>query len=307
MGEMDTIKAYLKDIGLSEGDRYDLPVSQEKFPDGAQFRIEVPGIQNPTAAAALVEAADEYGVQINRITETRGIMRMTDDEISEMVSVAKKAQAELILSIGPRAMYDTSAQYQKGTAEAARIGYRLRGGDQLARAVAEVIRATKLGVRGILVYDEGCLWTLNELRKKEIIPKDTIFKLSAHCGHGNPASIKVLANLGADSINVVRDLQLPMMAAIRVANKVPLDIHVDNPKSTGGFIRTYEAPEIIRVAAPVYLKAGASVFGTHAWPTTEKEAVQCAKQASLALQAVRRFYPEAIQTVPGAKDLAIPI
>ena len=158
-----------------------------------------------------------------------------------------------------------------------------------------------------MVYDEGCLWTLSELRKKEIIPKETIFKLSAHCGHGNPASIKILANLGADSINVVRDLQLPMMAAIRVANKVPLDIHVDNPKSTGGFIRTYEAPEIIRVAAPVYLKAGASVFGTHAWPTTEQEAVQCAKQASLALQAVRRFYPEAIQTVPGAKDLAIPI
>ena len=126
MGEMDTIKAYLKDIGLSEGDRYDLPVSQEKFPDGAQFRIEVPGIQNPAAAAALVKAADEFGVQINRITETRGIMRLTDKEITEMVGVAKKAQAELILSIGPRAMYDTSAQYQKGTAEAARIGGKSR-------------------------------------------------------------------------------------------------------------------------------------------------------------------------------------
>lgn len=304
---MKEIKAQLKGIGLTEGDRFDLAESEKRFPDGAHYRIEVPGIQNPIAAAALVKAAGVYGISINRITETRGIMRLTDEEIAEMAHIAREARAELFLSVGPRAPYDTSAQAHTGTGEAARIGYRLRGTDQLARAVADVLRATDLGVRGILVYDEGCLWTLNELRKIEFIPKDTRFKLSAHCGHGNAASIKLLHSIGADSINVVRDLQIPMMASIRAVCDVHLDIHVDNPKSTGGFIRTYEAPDIVRCAAPVYLKTGASVFGTHAWPTTEKDAELCAKQASLAEQAVRKFFPEAVQSKPGAIDLAIPV
>jgi hypothetical protein len=98
-----------------------------------------------------------------------------------------------------------------------------------------------------------------------------------------------------------------MMAALRKGASVALDLHVDNPKSTGGFIRTYEAPEIVRVAAPVYLKCGASVFGTHAWPTTEKEAKQCAKQAFLVKQMMERFYSEAVQSKPFSKDLAMPV
>jgi len=304
---MERYSKMLEDIGLPGRDAYDLPTSDKRFGDGAQYRVEVPGIQGPEAARVLVEAAAEYGVTINRITETRGVMRLTDNEILEMISTAKSAGAELILSVGPRAMYDTSAQYQKGTSEAGRIGYRLRGADQLARAVADVHRATELGCRGILVYDEGLLWVLNQLREKNEIPSDVKFKLSAHCGHGNPASIKLLEQLGANSINPVRDLQLPMMASLRRVASIPLDLHIDNPQSTGGFIRTYEAPEVVRIAAPVYLKSGASVFGTHAWPTTEKEARQCAKQAFLVKNMIDRFYPEAVQSSPSSEDLAVPV
>jgi hypothetical protein len=295
---MKRYEKMLESIGLPGRDAYELPTSDKRFADGAQYRIEVPGIQNPEAAKALVKATAQYGITLNRITETRGIMRLTDAEILEMIGAAKSISAELVLSVGPRAMYDTSAQYQTGTSEAGRVAYRLRGADQLARAVADVHRATELGCRYILIYDEGLLWALNQLRQKNMIPSDVKFKVSAHCGHGNPASIKLLEELGANSINAVRDLQLPMMAALRKAASIPLDLHVDNPKSTGGFIRTYEAPEIVRIAAPVYLKCGASVFATHAWPTTEKEAQQCAKQAYLAQKMIERFYPEAVQSKP---------
>ena len=130
------------------------------------------------------------------------------------------------------------------------MGYRLRGQEQIVRAVEDVKRAARLGCRGFLVYDEGCLWLLNEMRKAGEIPEDCHFKVSAHAGHGNPCSAKLLESIGADSINPVRDIQLQMLAAMRQAVDCPIDIHTENPKSTGGFIRHYEVPEMIRVAAP---------------------------------------------------------
>ena len=41
---MKETKEFLKSIGLPAGDAYDLPVSEKKFADGAQYRFEVPGI-----------------------------------------------------------------------------------------------------------------------------------------------------------------------------------------------------------------------------------------------------------------------
>ena len=34
------------------------------------------------------------------------------------------------------------------------------------RSIEEIKRAAALGCRGFMVYDEGCLWLLNEMRKK---------------------------------------------------------------------------------------------------------------------------------------------
>jgi len=39
-------RAYLKKIGLREGDLEDSPTSGKTFPDGAHFRIEVPTINS---------------------------------------------------------------------------------------------------------------------------------------------------------------------------------------------------------------------------------------------------------------------
>ena len=46
------------------------------------------------------------------------------------------------------------------------------------------------------------------------------------------------------------------LAAIRQAVALPLDIYVEAPDDFGGFVRYYEAPEMVRVAVPVYLKLG---------------------------------------------------
>lgn len=298
MNSMDQTREFLKSINLPERDAYSLPTSEKRFSDGGQYRFEVPGIQGPKVMKTLLEAMDDYGIYLHRITQTQGIMRLTDAEISQMVEYANQWQTDLILAIGPRATTDTSASVN--TPEGVRMGYRLRGQEQIVRAVEDVKRAARLGVRSFLVYDEGCLWLLNEMRKAGEIPEDCHFKVSAHTGHGNPCSAKLLEMIGADSINPVRDIQLQMLAAMRQAIDCPIDIHTENPKSTGGFIRHYEVPEMIRIAAPIYLKTGGSVAQTHSWDSTEQDARKRAKQVSLVKRMIDEYYPEAIQSPKGS-------
>lgn len=295
---MKETRDFLVKMGLPQGDSYDLSTSQKRFPDGAQYRFEVPGIQGPTAMKSLLDEVLEKNLVIHRVTQTKGIMLLTDTEISEMVALAKQGEVELVLSIGPRATYDTSASVL--TPEGQRMGLRLRGQEQVIRAIEDVKRAASFGCRSFLLYDEGLLWILNEMRKQGEIPLDSKFKVSAHTGHGNPCSAKLMESIGANSLNPVRDLQLPMLAAIRQAINIPIDLHTENPASSGGFIRHYEVPEMIRITAPIYLKTGGSVAKTHGWDTTVAEAKQRAKQVSLVKRVIDQYYPEAICSTKGS-------
>lgn len=289
---MKETRDFLKHLGMPEGDLYSLPTSEKRFDDGGQYRFEVPGIQGPAAMKALLEQLDNYGIEIHRVTQTKGIMFLLDNEIEKMLEYASKWNVELLLATGPRATTDTSASVN--TPEGVRMGYRLRGEEQVVRAVEDIRRAAKLGVRSFMVYDEGLLWLLNKMRAEGFIPKDSKFKISAHTGHGNPCSAKLMEENGANSFNPVRDIQMQMLSAIRAAIDIPIDIHTENPKSTGGFIRHYEVPEFIRVAAPIYLKTGGSVAATHSWDTTEADAKKRAKQVALVKRVIETYYPEAI-------------
>lgn len=295
---MKATRDFLTKMGLPAGDAYNLPTSGKRFSDGAQYRFEVPGIQGPVAMKSLLEEIDNLNLIIHRVTQTKGIMLLTDKEISEMVLLANQGKVDLVLSIGPRATYDTSASML--TPEGQRMGLRLRGQEQIIRAVEDVKRAADLGCTSFLLYDEGLLWLLNEMRKESEIPSGIKFKMSAHTGHGNPCSAKLMESLGANSINPVRDLQLPMLSALRQAINIPIDLHTENPASSGGFIRHYEVPEMIRLTAPLYLKTGGSVAKTHGWETTAAEAKQRAKQVSLVKRVIDSYYPEAVISVKGS-------
>lgn len=298
-------REYLKKLGLPTGDLYDMPTSKARFPDGGAYRIEVPTVNTAEAVGALLETAAKNGITINRVTETYGIFRHTREEIKEYCRLCNEHGAELLLSVGPRATYDTSATVL--SSQGVRISYRLRGVEQLLRAIEDIKRGYDLGCRGFLVYDEGMLWLAGQMRKDGALPKDIIFKASAHLGHCNPCSFKLLEELGADSINPVRDLQIPMIAALRAAVTTPLDVHTDNPPASGGFIRVYEAPEIVRVAAPVHCKTGNSVVGGHGQLTSASDAKKMADQASIVVEMVNKYYPEAKQSPKGSSDLRIPV
>jgi hypothetical protein len=289
---MKETRDFLKSIDLPEGDNYHLPTSTKRFDDGGQYRFEVPGIQSPSVMQALLEELKRLDIRIHRVTQTKGIMLLTDDEISQMVKLAKEYDVELILAVGPRATYDTSASVH--TSEGLRMGYRLRGQEQIVRGVEDVKRASRLGCNTFLVYDEGLLWLLNQMRAKKELPKNTRFKISAHMGASNPCSAKLMQEIGANSFNPVRDLQLPMLSAIREAIDISIDLHTENPASSGGFIRHYEVPEFVRVASPVYLKTGGSVAKTHSWETTNSDAIKRAKQVQLVKRMIDTYYPDAV-------------
>lgn len=293
---------FLSQIGINDVDsNYE---SEKRFGDGGQFRFEVPGIQSPKTMKALLNEAKNQELVIHRVTQTKGIMLLTDEEIIEMVNLAKNYGCELFLSVGPRATYDTSATVH--TKEGSRIGYRLRGYDNLVYAIEDVKRAVNLGVRGILLYDEGLLYVLNQMRIDGELSNNLHFKMSAHAGHGNPASAKLLELIGLNSFNPVRDLQIPMLASIRNAIDIPIDLHTENPKSTGGFIRHYEVPKFIKVASPVYLKTGGYVAANHNWDTTEKEAIARIKQVKLVERMIRQYAPDSTISPKNSNDLSIP-
>ncbi len=295
---MQETREWLEKIGLPGGDLYSLPTSDKTFDDGCQYRFEVPGIQGPGVMKTLLEEFDALGFYIHRVTQTKGIWNLSDGDISKMVELASEHQVELILAIGPRATTDTSASVK--TPEGMRMGYRLRGQDQIVRAIEDVKRACRLGVRSFLVYDEGCLWVLGQFRKAGYLPSDAKFKISAHAGHGNPCSAKLMQDIGADSFNIVRDYQLQHLAAVRAAIHIPIDCHTENPESSGGFIRHYEVPEMIRVAAPIYLKTGGSVAKTHSWDSTNEDAKKRAKQVMLVKRVIDEYYPEAKYSPKGS-------
>ncbi len=300
----EATREYVKKLGLPSGDLFDMPTSNARFPDGGAYRIEVPTVNSAEAVAALLDTATKNDITINRVTETYGMFRHTRDEIKEYCRLCNAYGAELLMSTGPRATYDTGATVL--SPQGVRISYRLRGMEQVLRGVEDIKRGYDLGVRGFLIYDEGMLWLVGQMRKDGALPKEIIFKTSAHLGHCNPCSFKLLESLGADSINPVRDLQIPMIAALRAAVQTPLDVHTDNPPGSGGFIRVYEAPEILRVAAPLHLKTGNSVVSGHGEMTSAVDGKRMADQAAIVVEMVTKYLPEFTQSPKGSSDLRIP-
>ncbi|MBQ2596739.1 MAG: peptidase, partial [Oscillospiraceae bacterium] len=87
MNSMEETREFLASIGQPKGDLYDLPTSEKRFDDGCQYRFEVPGIQSPGVMRTLLEEFDRLGFYIHRVTQTKGIWTLTDEEILQMVEL----------------------------------------------------------------------------------------------------------------------------------------------------------------------------------------------------------------------------
>src|SRR5579884_3664313 len=251
---METTRRFLEQMGLPPGDLHSLPSSTKRFPDGAQYRIEIPSTEGPEALAAIIEEAKRYSLTIHRVSQGSGVMLLTDDEIRAMARLAQAQGMEVSLFARPNAAWDVGAMTVASAGKT--VSPRLRGQEQLVYCLEDVQRAATLGIRSVLLADEGALWVAGEMRQAGVLPKEMQFKISVMMASANPASIRLMERLGADTFNIPTDLTLAQIAAIRQAVDIPLDIYVEVPDDVGGFVRLYEIPELVRIAAPVYLKFG---------------------------------------------------
>jgi hypothetical protein len=307
---MKSSREFLERRGLPGRDPADCPTSVKRFPDGGQYRIEIPSTEGPGALAAVLSEAGKRNVPIHRVSQGSGIMLMTDEEITEMLDIGSKAGIEVNLFIGPRATYDVGAQAFSAAGKS--LGLSLRGADQLVYAMEDVKRAVRQGLRSVLVSDIGILQIVANMRSAGDLPVDLIIKTSVMMAPANPAAARVLELLGANTINIPSDLTLPQIAGIRAAIETPIDFYVEAPDNIGGFVRYYEIPELIRVASPIYLKFGLrnapDVYpaGTHLENTVIALSRERVRRAAIAREVIARYCPEAAMSPLKAKDLGVP-
>jgi hypothetical protein len=294
---MGNTRRFLSSLGLPERDLGELPSSPKRFADGAQYRVEIPSVEGPKAFLAVLEAAKEHEIRIHRISQGSGIMLLTDHEIEEMVALGREHDIEVCLFVGPRAAWDVGIQ---ASATSGRVAAGvLRGADQLVYGIEDVVRGCALGLRSVLVSDIGQLWVLGRMRAAGQLPADLEFKASVSFPTANPATARLLEDLGVTTVNTPIDLTLPQLAAIRQAVDVPLDVYVEGSDDFGGTVRYYEIPDLVRVAAPVHLKftmrnaPGLYPSGQHLSEVAISTARERVRRAAIGLAMLDRYYREA--------------
>jgi len=305
-----SVRDVLGGMGLPDRDVHALPDSAKRFPDGAQYRVEIPSTEGPDCLRAVLEEARRLTVLVHRVSQGSGVFLMTDAELDEMAGLAVQARVEVSLFARPNAAWDTSAMARAPAG--AVVAPTARGQDQVNACIDDAMRAAEHGFRSVLVADLGVLAVFDAVRRAGRLPADMQAKVSVMLPAANPAAAQVLERLGANTLNLPTDLTLPQVAAIRAAVDIPLDIYVEAPDNLGGFIRMHEIPEIIRIAAPVYLKFGLrnapDIYpaGTHLAATAVALSRERVRRARLGLDLLQRSGVSAATSEIGAAGLAVP-
>ena len=308
---MGETRAFLASIGLPPGDLHELPDSQLRFPDGAQYRIEIPSVEGPACLEAVLEEAARLDVPVHRVSQGSGVFLQTDDELDSMARMGADAPVEISLFARPNAAWDTSAMARSPAGGV--VAATSRGQEQIVQGIEDAKRAAAHGIRSVLIADLGLLAVFGAMRAAGELPDDMQAKISVMLPAANPAAARVLADLGADTINLPTDLTLAQIAAIRAAVDVALDVYVEAPDNVGGFVRLHEIPKLIRVAAPVYVKFGLrnapDVYpsGTHLEATTVALSRERVPRARLGMELLARSGYELATSELGAAGLAVPV
>ncbi len=284
-----------------------LPDSPSRFPDGAQYRVEVASVEGPVCLAAALEETTRLDVTVHRFSQGSGVFLHTDAELDEMAATAAAAGVEVSLFARPPAAWTLPS-----SPASVAVGAACAGVDGLADALADVHRAVHHGFRSVLVSDLGLLRDVVQARAAGELPQELQIKVSVMLPVGNPATATVLAGLGADTLNLPPFLTLGQIAEIRQAVDVPLDVYVEAPDTLGGAVRMHEIPELIRVAAPVYVKFGLrnapDVYpaGTHIESVTVALTRERVRRARLGMELLGRSEASFSVSSLAAAGLAVP-
>ncbi|HET7450399.1 MAG TPA: hypothetical protein VFJ78_07350 [Gaiellaceae bacterium] len=297
-------------------ERFGLPVvaapapSEGRFPDGAHFRIEIPSVEGPKVLEAVLAAAGEHGVTVNRVSQGSGAMLLKDVELRDLAALGSEAGLEVSLFVGPREGYGVGAHAR--TADGAAHAMQLRGMRQLRYAVEDIARATETGIRSFLIADHGLLALVVDMQAAGELPQDCVWKISVAMAPSNPMTLRQLEEMGATTANIPSDITLVDLAELRAASGMPLDLYVESPDSLGGVVRGNELAEIVSVGAPLYAKFGLrnslALYPTGDHNVADAIAIgrEKIRRAAVALEWLGRLEPTLVQSTAGAPGLGIP-
>ena len=99
----------LESMGLPSRDLRELPDSAKRFPDGAQYRVEIPSTEGPECLEAVLEEARRMSVRVQRVSQGSGVFMLTDAELDRMAALGRDAGIEVSLFTRPNAAWGTSA------------------------------------------------------------------------------------------------------------------------------------------------------------------------------------------------------
>jgi hypothetical protein len=286
-------------------------VSTKRFSDGAQYRVEIPSTEGPKAFQAVLDEARRLQCPLHRVSQGSGVQMLSDAEIREMAKIGAGENIEVCLFLTPRASFDIGGMWNAPSGRV--IGWQARGANQVQYALDEIYRVIDLGIRSVLIADWGIIKIVADLRKKNVFPHNLLIKSSAIMAPANPASAQLLEEIGTDTINVATDLNMAQLSAIRQVTKAPLDIYVEAPDGLGGFVRHHETPDMIRFAAPMYVKLGVrnspDIYpsGQHMENVLLQLSRERVRRSKLVIDLIQREMPEAVISKPGKHaDLAVP-
>src|SRR3954464_3647878 len=305
---MERVRRFLAAQGLPPDDLHALPDSAKRFPDGAQYRVEIPSTEGPRCLEAVIEETERLDVRVPRVAQGPGFSLQTGAELDERARLAADARMEASLFARPNAAWGVSATARAHAGFAAMA----HGQAQVAANLEDCVRAAEHGFRSVLIADLGVLSLFDAARSDGLLPPDMQAKVSVMLPAANAASARGLARLGASTINLPADLTLSQIAAIRATVDIPLDVYVEAPDNVGGFVRHHEIPELIRIAAPVYVKFGLrnapDVYpaGTHLEATTIALSRERVRRARLGMELLERSGYEPRTSDLGAAGLALP-
>src|SRR6188472_1460887 len=240
--------------GLPETGTAEPSPSARRFPDGADYRIEIPSVEGIRVLEAVVAAATEHGIVVNRVSQGSGAMLVGESELREMAALGAETGIEVSLFVGPRESFGVGAHAR--SPEGAAHGGQLRGMRGLTYAIEDVARATEAGIRSFLVADLGLLILLRDMQEAGELPLDCGWKVSVAMAPSNPASIRLLESLGATTVNVPSDVTLAEMTEMRAASSLPIDLYIESPDSLGRVVRENETASLVAAGVPLYAKFG---------------------------------------------------
>lgn len=172
--------------------------SSRRFPDGAHFRVEIPSVENLRVVEAVLAAARDHEVVVNRVSQ-EAVRCCSGSPSCASCRRLGSRRVEISLFVGPREGFGVGAHARSadGSAHAGQI----RGMRGLAYAVEDVARACEAGIRSFLVADQRLLTVVVDMQVAGELPAECGWKISVVMAPSNPAALVVLERLGATTVN----------------------------------------------------------------------------------------------------------